>query len=371
MELSKFVPQAGINLVKYTGSQFIDKLGLEIVQNVVASILSGKNVRDLTESLTQRRILLMNSSILVAYLRALSSNANLEDELTQIIKSNLKLRISPAEKTYLYWFLGLTGKSIQNVVRDTEGFSRYLDVFDENLKQIAEDIEGRYGDLSFKVDFEGKNIMLRWPNLLRCLLAVGAQTLTVRGSEKSLYGKMFEKLMLGSVLSLLGFEYIKQNDTSKCDSVFWLSEREDKRESDATVLVRPGVGVRFDIGFIGKGNTEVSLDKVTRFEHLMERAGRQHNTITIILVDTIGENSRIQDMAIEIGGHILQMSETYWVYKLSRILKEECGYNSKIANMSMTETIEYIKKEIHSVDLGKFIDSKTYNAKIKDRELFK
>lgn len=342
MVLNKFIPQEGIDLVKYSGSQFIDKLGLEIVQNVVASILSGKNVRDLTEGLTQRRILLMNASVLVAYMRALSSESDLEDRLTSIIQSNLRLRISPAEKTYLYWFLGLTGKSIQNVIRDTEGFERYLDVFNENLKTISSDVAERYGDIVYNVQFEGKSLLMKWPHILRCLLTIGAQTLTIRGSEKSLYGKMFEKLVLGSVLTLLGFQYIQQSDTSKSHSVFWLSEREDKRESDATVLIRPGVGVRFDIGFIGKGNTEVSLDKVTRFEHLMERAGRQHNTITIILVDNIGENSRIQNMANEIGGYILQMSETYWVYKLARILKEKCDYNSDIANLSTIDSISYI-----------------------------
>ncbi len=361
MELNKLIPPEGINLVKYSGAQFIDKLGLEIVQNVVASILSGRNVRDLTESLTQRRVLLMNASVLVAYMRALSSQEDLENKLTQIIKSNLNLRISPAEKTYLYWFLGLTGKSIQNVIRDSEGFSRYLDVFDENLHTISNDVVERYGDLAFNVNFEGKDLMLKWPNLLRCLLTIGAQTLTIRGSEKSLYGKMFEKLMLGSVLTLLGFEHIQQNDTKKSNAVFWLSEREDKRESDATLLIRPGVGVRFDIGFIGRGNTEVSLDKVTRFEHLMERGGRQHNTITIILVDTIGDNSRIQDMARRIGGYILQMSETYWVYKLARILKEKCAYDSVIANLSMIESIPYIKSEMYKVDLSRFIDSHTYN----------
>lgn len=369
MELTKLIPQEGLNLVKYSGAQFIDKLGLEIVQNVVASILSGRNVRDLTESLTQRRVLLMNSSVLVAYMRALSSQNDLEDKLTQIVKSNLRLRISPAEKTYLYWFLGLTGKSIQNVIRDSEGFSRYLDVFDENLRTISSDIKERYGDLAFNVNFEGNDVLLRWPNILRCLLTIGAQTLTIRGSEKSLYGKMFEKLMLGSVLTLLGFQHIQQNDTQKSNAVFWLSEREDKRESDATLLVRPGVGVRFDIGFIGRGNTEVSLDKVTRFEHLMERGGRQHNTITIILVDTIGDNSRIQDMAREIGGHILQMSETYWVYKLARILKEKCAYDSAIAQMPMEQTIPYIKEEMRKVDLSKFVDSRTYNHSNADDEL--
>lgn len=361
MRINKLIPEEGLSLVKYSGTQFIDKLGMEVVQNVVASILSGRNVRDLTEGLTQRRILLMNSSVLVAYLRALSSVDDLEEHLTNIIKRNLTIRMTPSEKTYLYWFLGLTGKSIQNVIRDSEGFSRYLDVFDSNLKDISEDIVDRYGDLELNVNFEGKDLLLKWPNILRCLLTIGAQTLTIRGSEKSLYGKTFEKLMLGSVLSILGFRFIRQNDTSALNKVFWLSEREDKRESDATLLIRPGVGVRFDIGFIGRGNTEISLDKVTRFEHQMERGGRTHSTTTIILVDTIGDNSRIVEMAESINGYILQMSETYWVYKLAIILKNICGYDSEIANLPMASTLPYIKEKMRTIDLNQFINTRTYN----------
>jgi hypothetical protein len=45
---------------------------------------------------------------------------------------------------------------------------------------------------------------------------------------------------------------IDKKGTSKTNMVFWLSQREDKRESDATILVRNGMGARFDIGFIRK-----------------------------------------------------------------------------------------------------------------------
>ena len=54
------IPSQSLSLVKYSGSQIIERLGKEIISNVVASVLSGENIRSLTESLTQRRLLLMN-----------------------------------------------------------------------------------------------------------------------------------------------------------------------------------------------------------------------------------------------------------------------------------------------------------------------
>ena len=355
MAVSEFIPKSGLSLVKYSGKQFVDKLGLEIVQNVVGSVLKGRNVRDLTEGLTQRRILLLSSSIITTYLRALSSYENFEEMMTALVHSDItSRRLSPDKKSYLCWFLGLTGKSIQNVIRDGS-LSEYVTVFDENLKDICKDVENLYGDISLNVSFEGKEAMLKWPNLLRCLLAVGAQTLATRGSEKSLYGKAFEKFVLLSVLEILGFSFIQRTDTSKNKLVFWLSERLDKRESDATALVKPGTGIRFDIGFIGKGNTEISLDKVSRFERIMERGGSTFYTSTITLVDNIGDNSRISYMAKEIDGTILQMRETYWVYQLALVLKEKCGYSAEILTMTKEESLEYIDKRMREIDLNKFV----------------
>ena len=353
MRLSDCIAPQGLSLVKYSGKEFVDKLGLEIVQGVVGSILKGKNVRDLTESLTQRRILLVSASLIVTYLKGLSSFEDFEKSLNDLVKRNVRMRLSLSEKRYLLWFIGLTGKSIQNVIRGTR-LENYIDVFDANLKDVCNDIEDTYGNITLQVNYNEQGYFLKWNNLLRCLLAVGAATLTIRGSEKSLYGKTFEKFVLGSVLTILGFNHIDKSDVSKSDKVFWLSERLDKSESDATLLIKAGVGVRFDIGFIGKGNTEVSLDKVSRFERFMEFGRNTYATTTIILVDNIGAHSRITTMAQEIDGYILQMRETYWVYRLANILKEKFGYQSEILNFTKEQSLSYIDEKMHSVNLNAF-----------------
>jgi len=69
--------------------------------------------------------------------------------------------------------------------------------------------------------------------------------------------------------------------------------------------------LRFDIGFIGSGNPEISLDKVTRFEREILLSCSKFFMATIILVDRIGANSRIERMAEEVQGTIIQMSAGY------------------------------------------------------------
>ena len=83
------------------------------------------------------------------------------------------------------------------------------------MKDISTEVENLYGDLSLNVRNEGVDYLLQWPDLLRCMLALGAQTLSIRGSEKSMYGKLFEKFTLGSVLTVLGFQYVNITDKRK------------------------------------------------------------------------------------------------------------------------------------------------------------
>lgn len=357
IQFKDLIPTASVELVNYSAKDLIERLGKDIISNVVLSILCGDNIRNLTEGLTQRRLLLMNSSLFITYLKALNSYKDFTKNLTPIIRGELSTKeLTANEKRYLYWFLGLTGKSLDNVVRGEQGISDYLTSLDNNLFAVSKEIEKQYGKLDIQITNNGIQYLMNWPSLLRCMLALGAQTLTIRGSEKSMYGKLFEKFVLGSVLSILGAKYINRDDTKENNMVFWLSERENKRESDATLLLKPGFGVRFDIGFIGKGNPEISLDKVTRFERMMERGGLQHNTTTIILIDTLGSRSRTEEMARNIGGYIVQMSGTYWVYQLVHILNDIFPfYKHPMLKMTQEESINYLQRNVPQIDLSKFL----------------
>ncbi|MEM9687628.1 MAG: CfrBI family restriction endonuclease, partial [Bacteroidota bacterium] len=111
-----------------------------------------------------------------------------------------------------------------------------------------------------------------------------------------------------------------------------------------------------DLGFIGPGNSEISLDKVSRFEREMDHGRQLHYMSTIILVDRIGEGSRIVDMAREINGHIIQMSMTYWVKEVADILSEKTSFRHPILKMTSDESLELIEDKMKKIDLKTFMD---------------
>ncbi len=357
-KLIDLIPKASIKLVKYSATDLIERLGKDVISNVVESVLCGGNIRHLTEGLTQRRILLMNASLIVTYLKALNSIDNFTENLSFIVKDELKTkRLSANVKAYLYWFLGLTGKSIQNVVRDDEGFERYLTELDSNLGEISKYITKTYGNLDITLSNNGVKYLMQWPSLLRCMLAMGAQTLTIRGSEKSMYGKLFEKLVLGAALTLIGAKYIDKTDASQRKMVFWLSQtEEEKRECDATLLIRAGFGVRFDIGFVGEGNSEIPADKLSRYERVSERGNRRLYTTTVILIDKLGRDSNVFNIARRNGDFVIQMSNSYWLYELAKDLKEEFEFfEHPLLSMTKEQSISFIKDKMKDIDLSLFI----------------
>lgn len=355
------IPEEGLNLVQFSGKELLEKLGNDIISNVVLGVLSGENIRSLTEGLTQRRILLMNASAFVTHLRSLKSFDNFEKNINKIISKELESggrRLKNDEKIYLYWMLGLTKKGIENVTRGSEGISEYLDLMEKNLAGISNEVASLYGDIDINIHIgNDSDISMNWPTLLRCFLTMSAQTLTIRGSEKSVYGKLFEKFVLGSALTIMGADYINRNDTSRDRMVFWLSSN-DKRESDATLLIRPGYGISFDIGFIGRGNPEIVMDKLTRFESRMERGGRRNLMSTIVLIDTLGENSTATRIAYEMGAHIIQMSDSYWIHELAHVIKEEHPtFDHPLLSMTKEQSISYLAETIKKVDLSAFLSA--------------
>ena len=351
------IPESSLKLVKYSSKDLIDRLGKDIIAQVVESILCGENIRNVTEPLTQKRLLLMNASLLITYLRCLKSIENFEDKLPELVTSEAKTKkIGENVKCYLSWLVGLTGKSIENVVRNKSGYEKYLNNWNENLKEISTLVNQSYGNMNVEFNNDGVKYLMKWPSLLRCMLALGAQTLTIRGSEKSMYGKFFEKLVLGSALNLIGGQFIDKNDTSKKNMVYWLSQtEEEKREADATFIVRSGFGARFDIGFIGKGNSEVPADKLSRYERVSESGGRKFYSTTIVLIDKIGNKSNVFNIARRNNWHIIQMSGTYWLYELAQVMKEEFEfYDHPLLQMSKEDSIKYIHDNINNIDLSLF-----------------
>ena len=119
--------------------------------------------------------------------------------------------------------------------------------------------------------------------------------------------------------------------------------------------------MRFDIGFIGPGNPEISLDKVSRFERQMEFGGNQVKMGVIILIDRLGEGSRTETMASNINGHVIQMSKKTWLKEVVQVLHDECGFQHKVLGMTAAEIDEFISTESKKVDIKQFLSS-IYNV---------
>ena len=340
-----------------SGRGVIERLGESAVKEAVFGILIGQNIRSLTEGLTRRRLAFSNATLLSAYLHAAAGIPNFSEELPgKILHELVHAKLNKEQKNCLLWLVGLTGKGVQNILRgNKDAVEQYINGMDQSIRESAVNAKNQYGELSGEMVLDNNSLAINWLTISRIFTAIGTQTLAIRGAEKSIYGKLFEKLVLGTVLTILGFSKTNKTEVSEQKNVFWLSDRGDKRESDATLLLELGEGIRFDIGFIGPGNTEISLDKVSRFEKQMEYGQGKYRMSTVILVDRIGEKSRIPRLAKRIGGRIVQMSMSNWVSELAQVISEKTLTPHPYAQMQEKAIFHSMKEKMKSVVLTEFL----------------
>jgi hypothetical protein len=355
--LSDLMSPDTMGLLSASGSQLVRQIGMDVVRGVVLDILTGKNLRDATESLTRRRIAALNLAIVDLFLKGSIISDQFVAQLPVIAAEILsKKKLARAERWLAQWVLGLTDKAFQNVLRDDpKAILEYRDRYIRICNEVIAAHTRSAGELTGSVETEtGLGARIDWLWFTYLLNTIGAQTLAIRGSEKSAYGKLFEKLVLGSLLHILGFKHVTPPPATY-RHVFWLSSQGEKRESDATVLLQPGQGIRFDIGFIGRGNPEISLDKVTRFEREISLGRSTYFTATIIFVDRIGQNSRIERMAEEVQGTIIQMSAGYWPQQVARVLEQTGSFQHELTSMDERKIGEYLTNAMRDVPLEQFI----------------
>lgn len=194
--------------------------------------------------------------------------------------------------------------------------------------------------------------------MLSLFCTIGSQTLAVRGSEKSTYGKLFERLVLGSVLSSLDFEHTLY-PPKKTSNVFWLSSKIGEREADATLLIAPGQAIRFDLGFIGRGNPEITKDKVSRFERNLEVNKQTYHSATCIIVDRVGEGSGLEAQAKRAGARLIQMSMSFWPIELAKWLSAQFQHKSDIANCKPVDLPDVLKRKLTGVSFDNFVQGIT------------
>lgn len=355
--LFDLVPVEGQEAMERRGEDFIENFGEEVVKEIITNVFCGKNLRNTTEMLTRQRLAIANGSLILFYLKGLEDDPDFVDSAMSKAVSEIKSSPGKYEEWLCQWVVGLTSKGQQNILRDDPSeLDEYLQDVTEVLTETSESLIQNHGDIHATLNYDGKTHDLNLRELLSIMMAVGAQTLTIRGSEKSAYGKLFEDLILGSLLSVLGFEYVdKDSYTGDRENVFWFKSTDTDRESDATIITNPGSGARFDIGFIGRGNTEISLDKVSRYRRKQNIAGTQSYLPTFVIVDRIGSQSDISEIATQIDGEIVQMSMSYWPKEVAKKLREKIDYQTEVADVNDSEIEAEFERRMENIDVNDFL----------------
>lgn len=362
LSLNALFPASSRLLLTGGGKDFLERVGVEAARQVVLSVMRGENIRAQTEPLSRRRIAQISGGLLALFaqgmLRQENFSANLSDLAVQQIISSRKsdnASIWPAQ-----WLIGLTGKSVQNVLRsDPQARDAYIREFEAAVAEAAEKCRADIGEISMTLgyaqDAQGRRVELSWEDMTRLTTAIGCQTLTIRGSDKSLYGKLFERLVLGVFLTILGFERVDPATNTRTEKVFWLSDSHDTRESDATLLLSPGKLARFDIGFIGPGNSEISKDKLSRFGRELERADGTYSSVTFIVVDRLPQTSKTLQAAKKIEAEIIQMSMQYWPRLLAQRIGERFGYQHELQTIPDSRMHDYLQAKLAPIPIQDFL----------------
>ncbi len=360
--VSNLFPKSSRVLLTGSGKQFIERIGIDAAKRAVLSVMVGENLRTQTEPLTRQRVAQISGALITLFVRGALAVEDFTDQLSslaieqiEVSKKSDTAAIWPAQ-----WLIGLTGKSVQNVLRsDPEKIKEYVKDFEAAIELASEKCRADMGDLTmtlgFAEDEEGRRVQLDWKDIMRLTTAIGSQTLTIRGSDKSLYGKLFERLILGSVLTILGFRRVNPNAPSREPGDFWLSDSSDVRESDATLLFKMGRLARFDIGFIGPGNSEISKDKLSRYAQEVKREGDKYSSTTFVIVDRLPGTGKTRQAAEQIGAEIIQMSMRCWPQDLARGLERRFGFSHELVDMPGEEIKGYLAREIEEIPIQDFL----------------
>lgn len=350
------IPTELSQLAKLSKDELVESLGADPFRETVVNICLGLNVRSFTEILTRERLVQSNNALWKFFI-ANKRNGISPFDIIDIARNKLLTSKLPSKEKAVYqWLTGLTNKSIQNVLRKNEDLTDF-----DNLTKDTLDILGKEAknpvEIQTEVYITDPDISFSAEEISWIFLVMGQQTMTIRGSEKSLHGKYFEKLVLGSVFQMLGLPLLHVTNTDQ--NGFWLSSQDaNSRESDATIIYN-SKGIRVDIGFIGPGNSEISLDKVSRYIKHAEIAGKRHEMSTIVIVDTIGDGSKIRSLAEKIEGAIVCMSDRDWVLQLSKLISNKLNTVDPLAHLGTYEELEvYLRHKIKGINLEELINMK-------------
>jgi CfrBI restriction endonuclease len=374
MKLDDLFPEAGRVLLTGGGKQFVERIGIEAIRSSILSVMLGENIRTQTEPISRRKIAIVSAALIVLFLRGYREIEDFRNQISNLAIEQINSKKKDKASTWIaQWIIGLTQKQFQNVLRsDSEGIEGYVADFEAAIAEAARKCHEDFGDLQMELGFfedgEGRRVRLDWQDIARLTTAVGSQTLAIRGSDKSMYGKLFERLILGSLLTILGYERVDRDTIEKTEGVFWLSDSKGLRESDATLLIKPGHLIHFDIGFIGIGNPEISKDKLSRWGREAEMGGNRMAATTFIIVDRLPKTGKTEKLAERINAEIVQMSMQYWVKEVAGKLHERFGIKHEIEQLDNGKVRPYLEDRLSTIPVQDFLTGVSTEAIVEEVE---
>lgn len=274
-----------------------DAFSADAVRQAVLHLMTGGNYRDITERVVREKLHIYHSWLLQIVHRARNEYGKdwVRELLARLNEAKNKEKILADMRV---WLLGLTHKTEQNLALSKKDSNEILSFVNEMLS-LCNEVAGkqRWSNGTITIDLRNNSTnaieKLDLAESLWFLQMVGATSLTVRGSNKAVYGKRLERAFLRAGLELLGLQ-LNEN--------YWLNiERDEEvdREADGEVETKRG-RVRIDIGLIGEGNQEVPEDK-------LNRVGRNG----IVIVDRLGRQSTVLNTAERLGVKLIQIRHNF------------------------------------------------------------
>jgi hypothetical protein len=274
-----------------------DAFSADSVRQAVLHLMTGGNYRDITERVVREKLHIYHSWLLQIVHRARQEfgKAWSKELLARLREARNKEKVLADMQV---WLLGLTHKTAQNLALSKKDANEVA-AFVGNMLSLCDEVSQKrqWSDGTITIDLRNNSAnsveKLDLVESLWFLQMVGAASLTVRGSNKAIYGKRLERAFLRAGLELLG---LKLNEN------YWLNigrDAEVDREADGEVETKRG-RARIDIGLIGEGNQEVPEDK-------LNRVGRNG----IVIVDRLGRQSAVLNTAQRLGVKVVQIRHNF------------------------------------------------------------
>lgn len=341
---------------------FIDAVGKETLKESIKDVVvNGENYRPLTERQLRSKVLRSDyflTKLLPEIIEEFTTHTEDHSIENFFVSLAAQLIVEPTNSEQFkiaLSLLGLTKKGLDNIL-DNNPWQLYNYCLDLS-KSITEFVNQHFNKKVSEVTNDEFEYTLQ-------LLSISSLSLAIRGSMKSMVGKLFERLILGTSLSLLGLKYLSTPPTytekeysELCDrnqAYFWLSSKEKNgREKDATIMYRDKI-IDIDIGLIGKGNPEIAADKLSRFKPEYKFKNRVFPAKTIILIGRVNNGKIIQASAHNTNGKVIEITNNnQWLFELNKYMLE---FISPEQDLRLNTDFSTLGDQINQIDIEKFIN---------------